>query len=56
MKVVEMNSQAFHAIKATSLWNQCGKDAMIRYAEKRNVHPSLVMLARQLEAASKAGF
>ena len=51
-----MSEQAKHAIKAASLWNQCGKDAMTRYAEKRNVHPSLVRLARQLEAASKAGF
>lgn len=56
MQATEMNPQAYHAIKSASLWQQCGKYAMQRYAEKRNVHPSLVRLARQLEAATKAGF
>ena len=55
MLVIELNQQAYHAIRAASLWNQCGKDAMTRYAEKQGVHPSLVRLARQLEAVTKAG-
>ena len=50
-----MTEQTYHAIRAATLWNQCGKDAMARYAANNGVHPSLVRLARQLEAVTKAG-
>lgn len=44
------------AIKAATLWQQCGKWAMTRYVEKHEVDMRLVRLARQLEAVTKTGF
>lgn len=43
-------------IKAAKLWNSCGAYAMTRYAAKHGLDMRLVRLARQLEAATKAGF
>ena len=42
----------FHAIRAAQNWDRWGPDAARRYALNRGVHPSLIRLARQLEAAA----
>lgn len=45
----------FHAIRAARHVNAWGFYAARRYCEKRGVHPALLCLARQLEAATVAG-
>jgi hypothetical protein len=47
MSTVEI---ANHAIRAAVYYKQWGAYAARRYCEKRNVHPRLLQLARQLEA------
>lgn len=47
-----MNPQAFDAIRAARNVSSWGLFAARRYCEKRNVHPRLFMLARQLEAVA----
>ena len=42
--------------KAAALHSQCGHYAASRFAAKHNINPRLVRLARQLAAATKAGF
>lgn len=42
--------------KAAALFPQCGHHAASRFAAKHNINPKLLRLARQLAAATKAGF
>ena len=44
-----MSIQAFNAIKAAKGFYTWGAYAARRFAQKNNVHPSLLRLARQLE-------
>lgn len=53
MMVFEIKREAAQAIRAAS--SHWGRYATRRYLEKRRVHPSLYRLAKQLEAARKAG-
>lgn len=43
-------------IKAARNWKNWGSYAVTRYCENRGIDLRLVRLARQLEAATKAGF
>lgn len=47
-----MIDQAYHAVRAARNVKNWGRYAARQYAMKRNVHPSLYRLARQLEAMS----
>ena len=55
MKSCEIHPLAKLALKAVALHKQCGEFAARRFAEKRGVM-QLYRLARQLDAATKAGF
>lgn len=55
MTVNTLHPAAYHAIVAAQNFDAWGKDAAERYAVKRGSDARLVRLARQLEAASKAG-
>jgi hypothetical protein len=45
-----IHPQAKAAIRAARNWTAWGRFAAMRYCEARNVPPSLLTLARQLEA------
>lgn len=42
--------------KSAALYHTCGYYAASRFAAKHNLSPALVRLARQLAAATRAGF
>lgn len=48
-----MTFQAYNAIKAAKGYKVWGFYAAHRFAQKNNVHPSLLRLARQLENEAK---
>lgn len=49
-----MNQQALDAIKAAKGFYTWGAYAARRFAQKNNVHPALLRLARQLENEARS--
>ena len=52
----ELHPQAMHAIRAAANWRIWGRDAAVRYCRNRGVPLRLMVLARQLQVATMAGF
>lgn len=51
-----LHPQALAAIRAATNWRNWGRHAAISYARNRGVPLRLVVLARQLQVATMAGF
>ena len=47
---------ALHAIRAAANWRIWGRDAVVRYCRNNRVPLRLVIMARQLQVVTAAGF
>lgn len=52
----QLHPQAMHAIRAAANWRIWGRDAVVRYCRNNRVPLRLVVMARQLQVATAAGF
>lgn len=53
---IDIHPQALHAIRAAANWRIWGRRAAVMYCRNRGVPIALLRLARQLQAATLAGF
>ena len=51
-----LHPKAMHAIRAAANWRTWGRHAAVQYCRNRRVPLRLMVLARQLQVATMAGF